>query len=49
VLLDEDGDVSGIYDIRGIPSMVLVDPNGNILCRQCPKIETFLETILKKK
>ena len=49
VLLDEDGDVSGIYDIRGIPSMVLVDQNGNILCRQCPKIETLLGTILKKK
>ena len=49
VLLDEDGDVSGIYDIRGVPSMVLVDQNGNILCRQCQKIETLLETILKKK
>ena len=49
VLLDEDGDVSGIYDIRGVPSMVLVDQNGNILCRQCRKIETLLETILKKK
>jgi len=49
VLLDEDGDVSGIYDIRGVPSMVLIDRNGNILCRQCPKIETLLEKILKKK
>jgi peroxiredoxin len=47
VLLDEDGDVSGIYDVRGVPSMVLVDQNGNILCRQCAKIETLLETILK--
>jgi peroxiredoxin len=49
VLLDEDGAVSGIYDIRGVPSMVLIDQTGNILCRQCPKIETFLETILKKR
>lgn len=49
VLLDEDGAVSGIYDIRGVPSMVLVDQNGNILCRQCRKIETLLETILKKR
>jgi peroxiredoxin len=49
VLLDEDGAVSGIYDIRGVPSMVLVDQNGNILCRQCPKIEPLLETILKKR
>lgn len=49
VLLDEDGVVSGIYEIRGVPSMVLIDSSGNILCRQCPKIETLLETILKTK
>jgi len=49
VLLDEDGAVSGIYDIPGVPSMVLIDQNGNILCRQCRKIETLLETILKKR
>ncbi|MDP2840178.1 MAG: TlpA disulfide reductase family protein, partial [Syntrophales bacterium] len=49
VLLDEDGAVSGIYDIRGVPSMVLVDQNGNILCRQCQKVETLLETILRKR
>jgi peroxiredoxin len=49
VLLDEDGTVGGIYGIRGVPSMVLVDPNGNILCRQCPQIETLIETLLKKK
>jgi peroxiredoxin len=49
VLLDEDGAVSGIYDIRGVPSMVLIDQNGNILCRQCPKIEPLLEKILKTK
>jgi peroxiredoxin len=49
VLLDEDGAVSGIYDIRGVPSMVLVDQNGNILCRQCQKVEPLIETLLKKK
>ena len=49
VLLDEDGAVSGIYDIRGVPSMVLVDPNGNILCRQCQRVEPLIEMILKKK
>jgi peroxiredoxin len=49
VLLDEDGDVAGIYDIRGVPSMVLVDPNGNILCRQCQRVEPLIETLLKKK
>jgi peroxiredoxin len=49
VLLDEDGVVGGIYDIRGVPSMVLVDPNGNILCRQCQRVEPLVETLLKKK
>jgi len=49
VLLDEDGAVSGIYDIRGVPSMVLVDQNGNILCRQCLRVEPLIETLLKKK
>ena len=49
VLLDEDGTVAGIYDIRGVPSMVLVDPKGNILCRQCQRVEPMIETLLKKK
>jgi peroxiredoxin len=49
VLLDEDGAVGGIYGIRGVPSMVLVDPNGNILCRQCQRVEPLIEMLLKKK
>jgi peroxiredoxin len=49
VLLDEDGVVSGIYDIRGVPSMVLVDQNGNILCRQCRQVEPLIETLLQKR
>jgi len=49
VLLDVDGTVAGIYDIRGVPSMVLVDPNGNILCRQCQRVEPLIESLLKKK
>jgi peroxiredoxin len=48
VLLDEDGTVGGIYDIRGVPSMVLVDRAGNILCRQCQRVEPLIETTLKK-
>ena len=48
VLLDEDAAVSGIYEIRGVPSMVLVDRNGNIVCRQCRQVEPLIETLLKK-
>jgi peroxiredoxin len=48
VLLDEDGTVSGVYDIQGVPSMILIDNNGMIACRQCRNVETLLETMLKK-
>ncbi len=47
VLLDEDGTVSGIYDILGVPAMVLIDKNGMIHCRQCRNVETSLDTLLK--
>lgn len=48
ILLDETGIVSGIYEIRGVPSLVLVDKKGMILCHQCQDIEPILDTILKK-
>jgi peroxiredoxin len=48
VLLDEDGTVSGVYDIKGVPSMVLIDRNGMIACRQCSSVETILDATLKK-
>jgi peroxiredoxin len=48
VLLDEDGTVSSIYDVQGVPTMVLVDKNGMIVCRQCRNVETFLESMMKK-
>jgi len=48
VLLDRDGTVSGVYDVRGVPTMVLVDRNGLIVCRQCRAVETFLESMMKQ-
>jgi len=48
-LLDEEGAVSGIYDIRGVPTLILVDKNGMIVCRQCRTVETLLEGMMKKK
>jgi peroxiredoxin len=47
VLLDETGIVSGAYEIRGVPSLVLVDQKGFILCHQCQQIEPLLDVILK--
>ena len=48
VVLDEEAAVSGIYDIRGVPSMVLIDKNGNIVCRQCRQVEPLIEKLLSK-
>lgn len=47
-LLDLDGTVSGVYGVRGVPSLILVDKNGMIVCRQCRNVETVLKSILKK-
>jgi peroxiredoxin len=48
VLLDEDGAVSSVYEIRGVPTMVLVDKNGMIACRQCRTVESVLSSMMKK-
>lgn len=47
-LLDEDGMVSGVYEIRGVPTMILVDKNGMIVCHQCRSVDTLLKTMMKK-
>jgi peroxiredoxin len=49
VLPDESGVVSGAYGIRGVPSLVLVDQKGFILCYQCSDIGPILNTILHNK
>ena len=47
VILDEDGSVSGVYEIRGVPTMVLVDKNGMVACRQCRTVESVLASMMK--
>jgi peroxiredoxin len=47
VLLDEDGTVSGVYEIRGVPTMILVDKNGMVACRQCRTVESVLSSMMK--
>ena len=49
MLLDENGDVAGIYNIVGVPSMVLVDKEGKMLSRQYQAMDTILETLLHKQ
>jgi peroxiredoxin len=43
VLLDKDGQVAESYLVRGVPTMVLVDRQGKILCYQCRNLDTMLK------
>jgi peroxiredoxin len=47
-VLDLDGAVSGIYEVRGVPTTILVDKNGLIVCRQCRNVEAAIKSIMKK-
>ncbi|HLA29229.1 MAG TPA: TlpA disulfide reductase family protein [Syntrophales bacterium] len=49
VLLDEEADVAESYGVRGVPTMVLIDKKGMIVCRQCLSVEPLIEKMLKKK
>jgi peroxiredoxin len=49
MLLDENGDVAGAYEVRGIPAMVLIGKDGTILSRQYGAVDTLLETLFVKK
>ncbi|MGZ3634455.1 MAG: TlpA family protein disulfide reductase [Syntrophales bacterium] len=48
-LLDEEGRVSGAYDITGVPSMVLINKDGKVLTRKYFAVDMVLETLLEKK
>ena len=49
VLLDEKAEVARSYGVRGIPTLVLVDKEGMILCSQCRSVERYLDKMLLKK
>jgi len=42
-LLDEDGSVSQLYGVRGVPTLILIDKRGLIRCRQCRSVDILLE------
>ena len=48
-LLDKTGDVAGAYGVRGVPTMVLINREGNIVCWQCRSVDTLLGTLLGTK
>lgn len=47
-LVDETGDVANIYEVLGVPTLVLVNKDGIILCRPCRTVDTVLDTLFKK-
>ena len=46
VLLDEKATVARAYNVTGVPSLILVDKDGTIVCRQCRSLDGLLETLL---
>jgi peroxiredoxin len=47
VLLDENAEVAQNYGVQGVPTLVLIDKNGMIACRQCNTVEQLLDKMLK--
>jgi peroxiredoxin len=47
VLLDENAEVAQNYGVQGVPTLVLIDKNGMITCRQCSNVELLLDKMLK--
>ena len=43
ILLDKDGQVAERYQVRGVPTIVLLDGQGKIVCYQCRNLETMLK------
>jgi peroxiredoxin len=48
LLLDETGRVPEAYGVVGVPSLVLIDKDGKIICRQCRSVDSILATIFPK-
>jgi len=48
VLLDEKAEAARAYNVMGVPSLILVDKDGTIICKQCRSVDTLLEKLLPK-
>jgi len=46
VLLDEKATAAKAYNVTGVPSLILIDKDGAIICRQCRSLDRLLETLL---
>jgi peroxiredoxin len=45
VLLDTDGRVASMYGVRGVPTKVLINKDGTILCVACRSIDIMLDLL----
>jgi peroxiredoxin len=48
ILLDPDAKIAREYSVRGVPTKVIVDKAGNILCWMCKEEEAQLDKALRK-
>lgn len=45
-LLDEDGKVAESFAVLGVPTLILINKKGEIMCRQCRSIDIMLKEML---
>lgn len=43
ILLDSDGKVADSYDVAGVPTMVVVNGKGRMVCWDCRKLDSVLK------
>ncbi|MBE9569032.1 MAG: redoxin domain-containing protein [Proteobacteria bacterium] len=46
VLLDKSGEVAKSYGVRGVPTLILINKEGKIVCRQCRSVDVLLKMLL---
>lgn len=49
VLLDTEGTAARRYQVRGVPTKVIVTPEGNMVCWMCQDVDKILEGLLQRK
>jgi len=49
VLLDTEGSVAMRYGVRGVPTKVIIAPDGSLVCWMCEDVEKALEKLLGRK
>ncbi len=46
ILLDAKAETATFYEVRGVPSLILIDKDGTIICRQCTSVGAMLGKLL---